>query len=154
VLGAGGIGGFIGRAVAKSGHDVSVIARGKHLEAIRDRGLTIESVLLGKFQSKVKATDRPSDIGPVDLVLFCVKSYDTEMALQNISSLIGKDTAVLSFQNGVDNEDKIARVVGKARVLAGAISVESFIAEPGVIKQTWGPVTMTMGELDGDVLSR
>ena len=153
-MGAGGVGGFIGGALAKSGQDVLVIVRGKHLEAIRERGLTVESVVLGKFQSKVEATDQPSDVGLVDLVLFCVKSYDTEMALQNISSLIGKDTSVLSFQNGVDNEEKIGRVVGKDRVLAGAISVESFIAEPGVIRQTWGPVMMAVGELSGEISTR
>lgn len=154
VLGAGGIGGFMGGALARSGQDVSVIARGSHLQAIRDRGLTVESVSLGKFQSRVKATDRPSDVGAVDLVLFCVKSYDTEKALESIGPLIGEDTTVLSFQNGVDNEDKIARAVGKIHVLAGAISVESFIAEPGLIKETWGPVMMAMGELSGEITPR
>jgi 2-dehydropantoate 2-reductase len=154
ILGAGGIGGFMGGALARSGEDVSVIARGSHLQAIRDRGLTVESISLGNFQSKVRATDRPSDVGAVDLVLFCVKAYDTETALESIGPLIGGDTAVLSFQNGVDNEEKIARVVGNARVLGGAISVESFIAEPGLIKQPWGPVKMAMGELSGNITPR
>ncbi len=154
VFGAGGIGGFLGGALAKSGEDISVIARGSHLQGIRDRGLTVESVSLGNFRCGVKATESPSDVGVADLVLFCVKSYDTEQALQNISPLIGEDTAVLSFQNGIDNEDKIAQQVGKNHVLAGAISIESFIAEPGVIKQTWGPTLMAMGELDGTITSR
>jgi len=154
VIGAGGIGGFIGGALAKSGQDVWVIGRGKHLEAIRERGLIVDSVSLGKFQTKVKATDQPSDIGVVDLVLFCVKSYDTETALRSIGPMISNDTTVLSFQNGVDNEDKIADATGKTRVLGGAISVESFIAEPGLIKQTSGPMRFAMGEMTGEITDR
>jgi 2-dehydropantoate 2-reductase len=144
----------MGGALAKSGEDVTVIARGKHLQAIRDRGLAVESVSLGKFQTSVKATDKPSNVGTVDLVLFCVKSYDTEQALTGIKPLIGSNSTVLSFQNGIDNEDKIAQAVGRDRVLAGAISIESFIAEPGVIKQTWGPATMAMGEMNGEITPR
>lgn len=109
VLGAGGLGSFLGGALARSGEDVTFVTRGNHLHAIRDRGLTVESLALGKFQLRVNATDNPSEIGPVDLVLFCVKSYDTEKAMQTITPLIGNDTIVLSFQNGVDNEDKIGR---------------------------------------------
>lgn len=154
VLGAGGLGSFLGGALAKSGEDVSFVTRGNHLHAIRDQGLTVESLALGKFQLKVKATDKPSEIGPVDLILFCVKSYDTEKALQTISPLIDNDSVVLSFQNGVDNEDKIADAIGKTRVLAGAISIESFIAEPGLIKQTMGPVLMAMGEIGGEITPR
>jgi 2-dehydropantoate 2-reductase len=154
VIGAGGIGGFMGGALAKSGQDVSVIGRGKHLEAIRDRGLIVDSISLGKFQTKVKATDQPSDVGVVDFVLFCVKSYDTETALRSIGPLIGDDTTVLSFQNGVDNEDKIADAIGRTHVLAGAISVESFIAEPGLIKQTSGPMRFVMGEMTGEITDR
>ncbi|HKM51124.1 MAG TPA: 2-dehydropantoate 2-reductase [Candidatus Bathyarchaeia archaeon] len=154
VIGAGGIGGFMGGALAKSGQDVSVIGRGKHLEAIRDRGLIVDSISLGKFQTKVKATDQPSDVGVVDLVLFCVKSYDTETALRGIGPLVGDDTMVLSFQNGVDNEDKIADAIGSTHVLAGAIAVESFIAEPGLIKQTSGPMRFVMGEMTGEITDR
>ena len=154
VLGTGGIGGFIGGALARSGEDVSVIARGSHLQAILDRGLTVESVSLGNFQTRVKATDRPVDIGVVDLVLFCVKAYDTEAALVNIHPLIGENTAVLSFQNGVDNEDKIANAIGKDHVLAGAIAVESYIAEPGMIKQTSGPMMIAIGEMGGEITDR
>ncbi|MGA2784150.1 MAG: 2-dehydropantoate 2-reductase [Candidatus Bathyarchaeia archaeon] len=154
VIGAGGIGGFMGGALAKSGQEVSVIGRGKHLEAIRDRGLIVESVSLGNFQTRVRATNQPSDVGAVDLVLFNVKSYDTETALRSIGPLIGDGTTVLSFQNGVDNEDKIAEAIGKTRVLAGAIAVESFIAEPGLIKQTSGPMRFAMGEMSGEITDR
>jgi 2-dehydropantoate 2-reductase len=154
VFGAGGIGGFLGGALSKSGEDVTVIARGDHLRAIREHGLNVDSVSLGTFRGSVKATERPSDIGAADLVLFCVKSYDTEVALRSISPLVGKDTAVLSFQNGIDNEDKIAHAIGNEHVLAGAISIESFIAQPGTIKQTWGPTLMAMGELNGTITAR
>lgn len=154
VLGAGGIGGFLGGALARSGEDVSFIARGNHLQAIRERGLTVNSVSLGRFQVKAIATDKPSDIGLVDLVLFCVKAYDTEPALQMVGPLVGDQTAVLSFQNGVENEDKIARALGKQHVLGGIISVESFIAEPGYIVQTAGPFAMAIGEMNGEITSR
>jgi 2-dehydropantoate 2-reductase len=154
VLGAGGLGSFLGGALARSAEDVSFIARGNHLLAMRDRGLAVESVSLGKFQLTVKATDKLSEIGAVDLVLFSVKSYDTETAVQMISPLIGKDTVVLSFQNGVENEDKIAEAIGKTHVLAGAISIESFIAQPGLIKQTMGPAMMAIGEMNGEITPR
>jgi len=154
VMGAGGLGSFLGGALARSGEDVTLVTRGDHLHAIRDRALIVESLALGRFEVRVKATDKPSDIGPVDLVLFSVKSYDTEKALQAIGPLIGNETVVLSFQNGVDNEDKIADAIGKNRVLAGAISIESFIAEPGLIKQTMGSVLMAMGEMDGEITPR
>ena len=151
VLGAGGIGGFIGGALAKAGEDVTLIARGSHLQTIREGGLRVESVSLGNFECTVKATNNPSEVGPVDLVLFCVKAYDTDSALETIGPLIGENTIVLSFQNGVDNEEKIAEKLGKARVLGGAIGVESFIAHPGLIQQTWGPVMFAMGEMDGSI---
>ena len=154
VLGAGGLGTFLGAALARSSEDVSFITRGAHLNTLRDQGLSVDSVALGKFQVKIKATEKPAEIGPVDLVLFCVKSYDTEQALQAIGPLINEGTVVLSFQNGVDNEDKIADVLGKKRVLAGAISIESFISEPGVIKQTMGPVLMALGEVNGETTDR
>jgi len=154
VLGSGGIGGFLGGALTKSGNDVWFIARGSHLQAMREQGLSVDSIALGKFNVKVKATDKPSDIGNVDQVLFTVKSYDTESALQQTRPLVGKDTIVLSFQNGVDNEDKIAEALGKEHVLAGIISVESYIAEPGKIAQTMGPVRMAIGEMDGQTTSR
>jgi 2-dehydropantoate 2-reductase len=153
VVGAGGVGGFLGGALAKSGEDVTVIARGSHFQTIHEKGLSVESVSLGNFICSVKATENPSDVGAADLLLFCVKSYDTEEALQNIAPLIGEDTMVISFQNGVGREDKIAQKVGRVHVLAGAIFVESFIAQPGVIRQTWGP-SIAIGELDGTITSR
>lgn len=154
VLGSGGIGGFLGGALAKAGNGVWFIARGNHLQAMQNQGLSVDSLALGKFHVKVKATDKPSDVGNVDLVLFSVKAYDTETALQQLRPLIGKDTMVLSFQNGVDNEDKIAGLIGKDHVLGGMIAVESYISEPGKIAQTWGPVRIAFGEMTGEITSR
>lgn len=154
VVGSGGIGGFLGGALCKSGGDVSFLARGRHLDAMKLTGLRIESVALGNFHVNVKATDKPSDIGPVDLVLFCVKSFDTEAVLQQIEPLIERRTEVLSFQNGVDNEDKVAAALGMEHVLGGAISVESYIAEPGRIVQAGGPWMITIGEMDGSITPR
>ena len=154
VFGSGGIGGFLGGALCKSGEEVWFLARGKHLDAMREGGLRIESVSLGNFQVSVKATDKPSDIGPVDLVLFSVKSYDTEAALEQIGPLIGKQSGVLSFQNGVDNEDKIANMLGKEHAIGGSISVESYIEEPGKIVQATGPWRIVIGEMDGSMTGR
>lgn len=154
VLGSGGLGSFFGAALTKSGEEVWFVGRGDHLAAMRERGLAVESVALGSFHLKVNATDKPADIGPTDLVLFTVKSYDTETALGAIGPLIGKNTTVLTFQNGVDNEDKIANAIGRERVLAGAVSIESFIAEPGLVRQTMGPVLMAIGEIKGEATSR
>jgi len=154
VLGSGGIGAFLGGGLAKSGNDVTFLARGKHLEAMQNRGLIVESVSLGNFQLKVRATDQPSEVGPVDLVLFCVKAYDTDMVLQEVGPLIRENTTVLCFQNGVDNEDRIAAIVGKQHVLAGAIFIESYIAEPGKIIQAAGPWRIVIGEMDGTITQR
>lgn len=154
VFGTGGIGGFLGAALARSGQDVSFVARGKHLDAMRKNGLSIQSVSLGNFRVKAKATEKPSDIGVVDVVLFCVKSYDTEATLQEIGPLIGQNTVVVSFQNGIDSEDRIGEALGKGHVLAGAIAVESYIAEPGKIVQSAGPWMITVGEMDGSVTPR
>jgi len=154
VVGSGGIGGFLGGALAKSGEDVVFLARGKHLEALKRDGLKVESVALGKFNLKIKATDKPTEIGLADLVLFCVKCYDTETALLQIAPMIGKDTTVLTFQNGVDNEERIGKVLGSKRVMLGTISVESYIAEPGKIVQAAGPWRIAVGEEDGSITSR
>ena len=104
VVGAGGTGGYFGGLLARAGQDVTFIARGANLEALRTRGLTVESRLAGTFTLPVKATDGPGDLGPVDLVLFCVKTYDTDSAAESIRQLIHPDTMLLSLQNGMDNE--------------------------------------------------
>jgi 2-dehydropantoate 2-reductase len=148
VVGAGGVGGYFGGRLAQSGHDIHLVARGPHLAAIRQDGLRVRSVK-GDFATTVRATDDPAEIGPCDAVLFCVKSYDTAEAAARLKPLLGEDTAVVSLQNGIDNEEKIAAVIGPVRVVGGAAFIFSTIVEPGVIGHTGGPARILFGELDG-----
>jgi 2-dehydropantoate 2-reductase len=111
IYGAGGVGGYLGGRLARAGADVHFIARGAHLRALREHGLRVRSVK-GDFEVRVPATDDPADIGPCDFVLFCVKTFDTDAAAARLGPLVGEGTAVVSLQNGVENEDKLARAVG------------------------------------------
>jgi 2-dehydropantoate 2-reductase len=149
VIGAGGTGGYFGGLLARAGEDVTFVARGAHLEALRTRGLTVESRLAGTFTLPVQATNDPSEIEPVDLILFCVKTYDTDAAAQNIRPLIRPDTMLVSLQNGIDNEERIARAVGRSPGIGAAAYVVSAIREPGVVAHTAGPGKIVLGELSG-----
>src|SRR5215207_4518418 len=153
VVGAGGVGGYFGGRLALAGHDVAIVARGPHLAAIRERGLRVRSVR-GDFTAVVQASDDPAEFGPCDVVLFCVKSYDTEAAAARLGPLLAENTAVVSLQNGIDNEEKIAATVGPGRVVAGAAFIFSAIAEPGVVAHTGGPARIVFGELDGSRTGR
>jgi 2-dehydropantoate 2-reductase len=153
VYGAGGVGGYFGGRLAQAGAQVHFIDRGAHLQALREHGLRVQSVK-GDFAVQVPATDDPADIGPCDYVLFCVKAFDTEPAAARLGPLVGDATAVMSLQNGVDNEDKLARAVGQNHVLGGAAFIFAGITEPGVIVHTGGPTSITFGELDGQVTER
>lgn len=154
VLGAGGIGGYYGGLLLQTGHDVTFLARGTHLQAIRERGLTIESVLSGPVRLPARATDQPAEIGPVDLVLFTVKSYDTASAAELLPLLIGEATAVLTLQNGVDNVEVLVERVERQHVLGGLCYIFCHIASPGVIRHTGGPRRIVFGELDGRITPR
>ena len=132
VMGAGGMGGWLGAKLSASGSDVSFIARGAHLEALRTNGLRVsgaDSVHL----TEVIATDRPEEIGTVDVVLFCVKLYDTESAASALAPLLGPETFVVTVQNGVESAGRIARIIGDGRTLAGAAYFPANIAAPGEI---------------------
>ena len=153
VMGSGGVGGFYGGKLAAAGEDVTFIARGAHLDAIRRDGLQVNSVA-GDFHVRPKATDDPASIGSVDLVLFAVKGYDTETAAERIRPLIGPETTVLCVQNGVDNEEKLGRLLGTAHVLGGVVHLLSTIGAPGVISQTAGPRTLKCGETNGRLSPR
>jgi 2-dehydropantoate 2-reductase len=153
VYGAGGVGGYFGGRLAQAGSDVHLIARGAHLQALRAHGLRVRSVK-GDFALRLPATDDPAEVGVCDVVLFCVKAFDTEPAAARLGPMLGQDTAVLSLQNGVDNEDKLARAVGQDHVLGGAAFVFAGIAEPGVVVHTGGPTSITFGELDGQASGR
>ncbi len=134
VMGAGGVGGYFGGRLAQAGHDVSFVARGKHLEAMRTNGLTLKSPL-GDATIKVKASDRPSELGAAEVVLFAVKLWDTESAAEAIRPLVAKGGVVIPFQNGVESIERVGKVLGPERVLGGAAIISGRIAEPGVIVQ-------------------
>jgi 2-dehydropantoate 2-reductase len=151
VYGAGGVGAYFGGRLALAGADVTLIARGDHLEALRSGGLRVESVH-GDFEVDLPATDDPADIGPVDYLLVCVKSFDTETL--DLDPLVGEDTCVISLQNGVSNEPILADAVGEGRVLGGVCYILSTIKEPAVIEHTGGPARIVFGELDGTVTGR
>jgi 2-dehydropantoate 2-reductase len=154
VVGAGGTGGYFGGLLARAGQDVTFIARGAHLEALRTRGLTVESKLAGTFAVPVQATDDPREVGPADLILFCVKTYDTEVAAQSIRPLIRPETMIMSLQNGIGNEEGIAQAVGHDSGIGAVAYVVSAIKAPAVIAQTAGPGKIVFGELGGGTSPR
>jgi 2-dehydropantoate 2-reductase len=133
---------------------VIFIARGATLAALRAGGLTVESRVEGTFSVPVHATDDPATVGPVDLVLFCVKAYDTTTAAEQIGPLVGPDTMILSVQNGIDNEDRIAEVLGSAPVIGGIAGVSAHSRSPGVIALDHEPGELRFGELTGGTSPR
>jgi 2-dehydropantoate 2-reductase len=149
VMGSGGTGGYFGGLLARSGEEVTFIARGPHLAALRANGLTVRSRLIGDFTIKVRATDDPAEPGPVDLVLFCVKSYDTESAAERLRPAVGPETVILPVQNGIDSAERIGRIVGPQRVIGGLAGVSSVVEAPGIIEHRAGPDVIQLGELDG-----
>jgi 2-dehydropantoate 2-reductase len=154
VMATGGVGGYFGARLAAAGEEVHFIARGAHLAAMREGGLQIESAN-GDLQLRpVKATDDPTRIGPVDIVIFAVKLWDTETAGAACKPLIGKDTAVISFLNGVDSEERLIPILGKKHVMGGVAYIGSTIAAPGVIKHTGTMARLLFGELDGKPSAR
>ncbi len=149
VIGAGGVGGGFGAALAKAGGDVTFLARGAHLAAMREHGLRVEGDRGETLVKPVQATDDPASIGPVDIVLFCVKLWDVETAGEQIKSLIGPDTGVIPLQNGIDAGDRLIPILGEAHVMAGTVAISATIARPGVIRQTGTFMSMAFGERDG-----
>jgi 2-dehydropantoate 2-reductase len=151
VIGAGGVGGYYGGLLARQGHEVTFLARGAHLEAIRRNGLQIKSVHGDFIVSPAQATDNLAHIGPVDLILFCVKAYDTERAAQAIKPIIGDHTLILSLQNGIDAAERIGKVVGLEHLLGGATWISSAIQAPGVINQVSQHRRIVFGPLNGSI---
>lgn len=149
IMGAGGVGGYFGARLAKGGADVTFIARGAHLAAMRERGLAIESAHAPIVLPAVKATDDPATIGAVDVVLFCVKLWDTESAARSLLPLVRPGTAIISLQNGVQKDDTLRAVFGDAAVMGGVAYIAATIVRPGVIGQTGAMQRMIFGEFDG-----
>jgi 2-dehydropantoate 2-reductase len=153
VIGAGGIGGYYGASLVRAGAEVALIARGEHLAAIQDRGLRVRSED-SDFTVQLAASDDPAEIGSCDAVIFSVKSYDTIQAAGLLEPLLKPDTAVLSLQNGVDNEEKIAAQIGAEHVVGGASFILASISEPGVVEKTGTLARIVFGELDGSQSER
>ncbi len=149
VIGAGGTGGYFGGLLARAGDEVVFVARGTHLDAIRREGLTVRSRRAGTFTVRAPAVATPDGLGPAEVVLFCVKAYDTPQAAELLRPLVGPGTVVLSVQNGIDNEQQIARIVGPSHVLAAVAQVSAVIEAPGVIAHTAGPGKLIFGEMEG-----
>ena len=148
VMAAGAVGGYFGARMAAAGHDVHFIARGAHLEAIRKDGLKIESPLGNLHLKDANVTDDPQKVGPVDIVLFAVKLWDTEKAAEQAKPLIGKDTRLITLQNGVDSVERIAPILGADHVVGGIAFIATVIGSPGVISHTSQFATMHFGRAD------
>jgi 2-dehydropantoate 2-reductase len=149
VMGSGGVGGYFGARLAQAGCDVSFIARGAHLAALRERGLVVESKLGNVSLPKVRATDDPTALGSVDLVLIGVKLWDTEAAVRAILPIVGPTTAVLSLQNGVQRDHVLRRVLGNGPIIGAVCYIAATIAQPGVISHTGTLQKLVFGEYDG-----
>jgi 2-dehydropantoate 2-reductase len=149
VVGAGGVGGGFGAALARAGADVTFIARGAHLQAMKDKGLRLEGGRGDMHIVPTQASDDPAAVGPVDIVLFCVKMWDVESAGERIRPLIGPDTAVIPLQNGIDAAERLAPILGPDAVMGGVAQISASIAAPGVIRQVGTFMRIIFGELDG-----
>ena len=154
VVGAGGVGGGFGAALAKAGADVTFIARGAHLAAMKSAGLRIESPRGDTHLVPTQATDDPKTVGKVDFVLFCVKLWDVESAGEHIKPLVGPGTAVIPLQNGIDAADRLLPILGREAVMGGVAQISASIIEPGVIRQVGTFMRMIFGELDGTISQR
>jgi len=155
IMGAGGIGAYHGACLARAGIDVTFIARGAHLDAMRKNGLRIQDFGGAEFAiDPVNATDDPASVGPVDVILFCVKMYDTLDAAALCKPMLGENTTVVTLQNGVESVAMIDQVLGAGRALGGAAYVAASITEPGVVKRYNQMVKIEFGEADGSISPR
>jgi 2-dehydropantoate 2-reductase len=148
VMAAGAVGGYFGGRIAAAGHDVTFIARGAHRDAIRRDGLRIESALGDLHLKDLNVTDDPKQIGPVDVVLFAVKLWDTETAGEQTRPLVGSNTRVITLQNGVDSVERLAPILGDDVTIGGATYIVTTIAKPGVIRHTGARAQVRCGRLD------
>jgi 2-dehydropantoate 2-reductase len=149
IFGTGGVGGYFGGRLAQAGEQVTFIARGLHLEAIKDRGLWVESINGDFFISPATAFDAPEKIGAVDVVLVATKAWQVAAAAEQMQPLIGPETLVIPLENGVTAADELAAVVGKEHVLGGMCRISAFIGGPGLIKHVGIPPYLAFGERDG-----
>ncbi len=154
IMGTGGLGGYFGGRLAHAGLDVTFIARGQHLQAIRANGLPVKSPN-GDFLIKpAQATDHPTDVGPVDLILFCTKAYDLESAAQQMKPLVGAHTAIIPVLNGIDHIEKLNAIVGEKHVLGGLAAISAHKLSAGVIEHVGTLHRLEFGEIEGGLSPR
>ncbi len=153
IVGAGAVGGYFGGLLARAGNEVTLLARGEHLDAIRRNGLEVRSNW-GNFNVTVHAADNPAEVGPVDLVFLTVKTYQNAAAIPSMAPLVGSATSVITLQNGVEAYKEVGRSFGMERVLPGAAYIETHVAEPGVVEQVGEVVRIVFGEVDGSTTQR
>lgn len=149
MVGAGGVGGYFGAGLARGGADVHFIARGSHLAAMREHGLRVEGHGDPIVVQPVKATNNPADVGTADLVVIGVKLWDTANALEQIAPMVGPQTTLISFQNGVTKSELIRAAYPNAHIMEGVAYVATTIDRPGVIKRTGGLERLIFGETGG-----
>jgi len=148
-MAAGAVGAYFGGRMAAAGHDVAFIARRAHLEALRANGLKIESVLGDLHLPRVNATPDPREVGPVDVVLFAVKLWDTETAAELAKPLVGPDTRVITLQNGVDSYERVSAILGKEVTVPGTAYLAAVLGGPGVMLHTSKFAILRCGRMDG-----
>ncbi len=153
IFGVGGEGGFFGSRMIQAGNDVTLIARGATLNTLKSTGLIVDSNMFGSFNMNVKATDNPSEVESVDLVIFCVKTYDLEAAAQQMIPLIGAETVVIPVQNGIDAAERIGEIIGIEHLFGGVSWVNAIAKKPGIISHG-GSARLIFGELDGKSTNR
>ncbi len=154
IMGTGGVGGYYGGLLSQQGQEVIFIARGAHLQALRAKGLQVKSVHGDFLVSPAKATDDPAAVGPVDLILFCTKTYHTDIAAQAIKPMIGNETVVVPLQNGIDAAERIGAYVGREHLIGGVTWLSAAIEAPGVIGQYSQFRRVVLGEFDAKLTAR
>jgi 2-dehydropantoate 2-reductase len=154
VMGPGGVGGYFGARLAAAGNDVTFVARGAHLEAMRKNGLRLDSEIDSQHLNPVKVVADATEIPAADAIIFAVKLRDTESAAGSLRALVSKGATIFTFQNGVESAERIGRIVGPGSVVEGAARIASHIPEPGVVKQIGKFAILEFGESDGKPSAR
>lgn len=154
VMGTGGVGGYFGARLANAGHNVCFIARGKHLEAIKNNGLKIISETGDILIHPVKASDNPTDFNIADIIIFAVKAYDTEESALLIKPLVGKNTAVIPFLNGIGHVEIMRNILGNNNVIGGVAAISALIDKPGIIMHNSSMQMLKFGEFNNERTKR
>jgi len=148
IFGSGGVGGYFGGKLAQVGQDVTFIARGKHLAAIKEDGLLVESILGDFVIHPAKASDDPRQVGIMDVILVAVKAWDVPAAAEAMKPMVEEETVIIPLENGVDASDQLSSVIGQGHILGGLCRISAFIGAPGVIRHVGVPPYIAFGELD------